>query len=282
MSCLACDSVSVYCLSCWGSATNCTSCQPTYYLTQPVAASVTTGCTISCGGGFLLADQVNFVCRNSCLSYQLEVTGTCVLCDSGKFKQPDASCSTTCGTGYYPESTHRVCNLCDSSCQNCDGSYAENCTSCSTGFLLLKICMSICPKGFYPDTDLLQCALCPSTLSCSACAYNPTSKTPYCTSCIYGYFFNSSANTCATSCLTTQYKNTWNNSCTDCKTSCKTCNGPTDSSCTSCPTSAYLLTNSTGGYCLGVCPIVGYISVGSTTCQRCDPSCSSCSGVGAS
>jgi len=42
----------------------------------------------------------------------------------------------------------------------------------------------------------------------------------------------------------------------------------------------YLLTNSTGGYCLSVCPTQGYIQIG-TTCQTCDPTCLTCNGISA-
>ena len=40
----------------------------------------------------------------------------------------------------------------------------------------------------------------------------------------------------------------------------------------------YLLSNSTGGYCVSVCPVIGYIQIG-TKCQNCDPTCSSCNGI---
>jgi len=146
------------------------------------------------------------------------------------------------------------------------------------------MCWPLCPKGFYPDTTLGLCTLCPSNLYCSSCAYDSVSTSPYCTACMYGYFYNSTNKTCGTSCLSSQYKNTWNNSCSNCDPSCSTCNGPTSYSCLSCPGTSLLLTNSTGGYCLSACPTVGYIQNtqnGTTTCQPCDTTCNSCNGVGA-
>ena len=144
------------------------------------------------------------------------------------------------------------------------------------------MCWTICPKGFYADTTSNLCAICLSNMSCSACAFNNVTNTSYCTSCKYGYYFTASNNSCGTACLSTQYKNTWNNSCSSCDLSCSTCNGPTSFSCTSCGSTFYLLTNSTGGYCLTACPTLGYIQIGSTSCQSCDSTCSSCNGVGAS
>jgi len=118
MSCAACDTTTAFCLSCSVAPANCTSCQPNYYLTQPVAQSVTTGCTTSCPINFLLIDVVYFICRNACLSYQIQVVSnsSCVLCTLGTFKAADGTCTANCGTGYYPDSTQRACRLCDSSC----------------------------------------------------------------------------------------------------------------------------------------------------------------------
>ena len=42
-----------------------------------------------------------------------------------------------------------------------------------------------------------------------------------------------------------------------------------------------LLTNSTGGYCLAVCPSVGYTKMGSV-CQACDTTCNTCNGAASS
>lgn len=118
-------------------------------------------------------------------------------------------------------------------------------------------------------------------LSCSSCSYNSTAIAAYCTMCSYGTFYQASNQTCGSGCLSTQYKNTWNNSCNQCDSACATCIGPTSSSCTSCANTFYLLSNSTGGYCLSSCPVTGYIQIGSQ-CQSCDSTCSSCNGVDAS
>jgi len=147
-------------------------------------------------------------------------------------------------------------------------------------YYLLKMCWSICPKGFYANSNTSQCEICTYSLSCSACGYNSTSSTVYCTACAYGTFFQSANNTCGTSCTNSQYKNAWNNSCNACNSACVQCNGPSNTSCTACLPAQKLLTNSSGGFCLTSCPVVGYVGFG-TTCQTCDSTCISCNGVSA-
>lgn len=142
------------------------------------------------------------------------------------------------------------------------------------------MCWTICPKGFYADPNQGACTVCPVNLRCTACDFKTSDNTTYCTSCEYGTYYQASTTLCGTVCLSTQYQNTWNNSCNTCDPACVTCNGPTSYSCLSCIGSSYLLTNSTGGYCLTACPTSGYIQVG-TNCQTCDPTCNTCNGVSA-
>jgi len=63
-----------------------------------------------------------------------------------------------------------------------------------------------------------------------------------------------------------------NGTCSPCSPSCGTCSTPWDSgACTSCPADRPVLHNS---QCLTHCPKAMYFD--GTTCQRCDPGCSSC------
>jgi proprotein convertase subtilisin/kexin type 5 len=259
----------------------CTSCLGGLYLSQPGNGS----CIATCAGtSYFLLDTVNLVCVSSCPSNMVAPgNGTCVLCSSGY--QYQGNCIPTCPGSYYADSTLIACLQCDSSCLACLGSYPENCTSCiaSSGapYLLLKMCWSICPKGFYANNNTNKCEICDTNLNCTTCSYNFTSLTIYCTACIYGTFFQSSTMTCGIVCNSSQYKNTWNNSCTSCDSACVQCNGPFNTSCTACQITQKLLTNTSGGYCLTSCPVVGYVGLG-TTCQLCDSTCSSCNGVSAS
>lgn len=279
--CAACDQITSLCLTCSGSATTCTSCMGSNFLSGST-------CVASCSGSLSVADMVHMTCVASCPSYLLAVSSTCVFCSNGTYFYNNAcqsNCSINGSSTYYADETYHACMQCNSQCKTCDGPYAENCTSClSSGnpYLLLKMCWSICPKGFYANPTSGKCEVCPVQLSCTACKYDNTTLSAYCTSCIYGTFFFSTNSTCLTSCSTNQYQNTWNNSCTTCDSSCATCNGPSSFSCLSCPGVNNLLTNSTGGYCLGTCPTAsGYVKVG-TTCQPCDSTCITCNGIDAS
>ena len=146
---------------------------------------------------------------------------------------------------------------CDSSCLTCDGSYPENCTSCdpnaANAYLLLKMCWAICAKGFYANPTSNLCEVCPVALSCTTCFYDNTTAAAVCSACQYNTFYTVATRTCETSCASTEFKKTWNNSCDACDTGCQTCTGPSSYSCTSCGGSTYLLSNTTGGYCLSSC-----------------------------
>lgn len=83
--------------------------------------------------------------------------------------------------------------------------------------------------------------------------------------------------TCRPGCDPGFYRNRWNNSCTACHGDCNACEGPSSASCLSCISPKYLLTNSTGGYCLAGCPQVGYVSITSSACRACHPTCQTCS-----
>lgn len=280
--CVACDTTTAQCLDCTGSPTTCTSCQPGLYLQQPVSGS----CGASCSGTYALKDEVNLVCVASCPSNMIAPgNGSCVLCAAGQFKDTGSgNCVGSCPSSQYSDATLRVCLNCHTDCLTCDGAYPENCTSCDpvsgNRYLLLKMCWAICPKGFYANPNTNKCEVCPVELRCTACTFNSSNSSSYCTSCEYGTFYQASSTSCGTTCTSTQYKNTWNNSCNSCDAACTTCNGPTSYSCLSCPGTFYLLGNSTGGYCLNSCPTLGYIQVG-TNCQPCDPTCSTCNGVNA-
>ena len=79
-----------------------------------------------------------------------------------------------CPTGTY--ATALTCASCDSQCATCRGSTANDCLSCTTGYLLNNQCISRCPAG----TTLVNlacltcdpvCATClGSTSSCVTCA----------------------------------------------------------------------------------------------------------------
>jgi proprotein convertase subtilisin/kexin type 5 len=120
LNCVLCNSGS-QCLSCSYSPTNCTACQPGYYLSQPVSGS----CISSCAGtGYNLQDEVNRVCVTQCPSNEIAPgNGSCVFCPAGSYQAGGNLCNATCSGGYYANTVLMACMSCDSSCKTCDGSF---------------------------------------------------------------------------------------------------------------------------------------------------------------
>ena len=116
--CYPCDTTPAYCATCSGSAANCLSCQPTYYLTG-------SSCSLTCSGSYPISDVVNMNCvatSTSCPGYLVfdSNSNTCDYCSTG-FKQIDTTgtCIASCLDGYWQDDGRRVCDLCDSSCRTC-------------------------------------------------------------------------------------------------------------------------------------------------------------------
>lgn len=227
-------------------------------------------------------DTENFKCVSSCTDNLVQTgASTCGLCASGLFKNTTNLCNETCPSGYYPDPTRRFCGQCQSTCMNCTGVYAQNCTACwptsTSKFLYLGQCVfnTSCPLGTYADSIGLTCTLCPSALNCSSCV-NSSTLGIVCLKCKYGWYMNSSSK-CDVTCGSNQYSNGGNNSCVNCSSACNTCTSGSNTSCTGCASSKFLLTNSSGGYCLNSCPIQGYYE-NNGQCIPCYSSCYTCSG----
>ena len=140
------------------------------------------------------------------------------------------------------------------------------------------MCWSICPGGYYANDTANTCFICPTDINCGNCTYSNSTGAVICTTCAYGFFFQSSTSTCASSCNSTQYANKGNNTCIGCDAGCLTCNGPDNSTCASCNSSLFLMQNITGAYCVTACNPVGYVQSG-TYCLACHVSCYTCSGT---
>lgn len=143
------------------------------------------------------------------------------------------------------------------------------------------MCWSVCPGGYYANDTACACILCPVSMNCGNCSYLNISQTIVCTSCAYGYFFQSSTQSCQASCNNNQYANLGNNSCLACDSSCLTCSGYGPSSCSSCLLPLLYISNLTGGYCITSCAPIGFFKSGGS-CIACDISCLNCSGASTS
>ena len=268
------------CFNCTSNtASTCTSCTTGLYLSAPSIGTCAATCTNST---FQMYDSVNFKCVSSCTDNLVQTgTNTCQKCPSGQYKNNSNLCNETCPSSYYPDNTNdrRFCGLCDSNCQTCIDVYAQNCTACwsnaTNKYLYLGQCVfnTSCPIGTYANEPGLTCQSCPISMNCSSCV-NSSTLGVICTQCAYGYYMNTSG-FCDLGCASNQYPNKGNNSCVGCNSACTTCTSGTNTSCTGCSAGKYLLTNTTGGYCMTSCPTLGYYN-DSSQCIPCYSSCKTC------
>lgn len=144
------------------------------------------------------------------------------------------------------------------------------------------MCWSFCPGGYYANKTIGACILCPVGLNCGNCSYFNLTNSVLCTSCSYGYYYQSISQTCLSSCNSSQFAFKGNNSCISCDSSCLTCGGPGSSFCSSCQSPNLFKSNVTGGYCISSCNSTGFYNSAGVLCMACDYSCTNCSGASAS
>lgn len=140
------------------------------------------------------------------------------------------------------------------------------------------MCWFFCPGGYYTNDTIGACQLCPVPLNCANCSYFNDTDSVQCTSCKYGYFYQSSSKICAPTCSSNQYPFYGNNTCLECHGNCLTCFGPGESFCKSCLAPLLITSNISGSYCISTCNQTGYYNAGSVSCLPCHVSCLNCSG----
>lgn len=202
-SCLPCDTK---CSTCFGSATNCTSCAS--------GLSSNGNCIDNCPSGTFASNGFCSPCDVSCLTCQgspfnclqcangyLRNGMSCVQnCPSGFFYNPAVTSCSPCGAGCQVCSSLSQCSVCaDPTLTSVNGICQRACPAgatlignncvCTFGVLQQSTCVSSCLDGFYATTDRV-CALCSSP--CFTCTGNSTS----CSSCISGYTYDPISRTC--------------------------------------------------------------------------------------
>ena len=202
--CAPCDSA---CKTCFGSATNCTSCAS--------GLSQNGVCIDSCPTGTIASNGFCVNCDPSCKTCSL-TPYSCDECASG-FIRSGAYCIKNCAAGFYIDVASKTCNPCGDGCATCvsatqcsrcldpaqtavNGVCRKVCPSgaslvngacvCNFGVLHQSTCVTTCPEGFYTATDR-TCALC--TSPCLGCSGSPTT----CTSCIAGFTLDPISRTCS-------------------------------------------------------------------------------------
>lgn len=288
-SCLECSGITLDdCISCPAVGGVCSA-----YLSSLTVSSPSVGSCISeCSGRNDHADGFNCKCLQNQCPYNLirTVNGStnflCNLCpDPNYYNTDSASCvaSTSCAAGTFARESDRFCAQCfASTCLTCNGIFSTNCVTCqvATPFLYLGACVisSACGLGTFPDTSsaLRVCAFCPTgctsctAASCLSC-FGPTAAVSS------GYYHSGTA--CNPGCLSHEYQNDAQRICEPCDFSCLTCDSSKNSGCLSCTGTAYLYTNTSGSFCVQVCPGIGFYPDPGNVCKPCHVSCHTCSGT---
>lgn len=197
----------------------------------------------------------------------------CIACST-----TNVNLCTTCASGFSVSSSG-VCLPCLANCRVCSGTAQAICLSCGVGFYLSSSntcvacsinCMTCnangclaCGSGFYISSSLKCLPTC--TPPCATCsATNPKS----CNSCLLGYTFSSTTNTCSPNVNCTNgvcfacpigYSLSGNN-CVACTSgsNCARCNPSAPSNCYSC----------VNGY---------YLNSANSACVKCPSTCLTCS-----
>lgn len=143
------------CASCT-SANVCTSCTTPYYLKNEKI------CVSDCSADSLTneygdsSDNLCKTCASECLLCFGTSNSNCTSCTSTNFLISESNtCTQYCPTGYYGESSSSKCKSCNSNCTQCTS--ADVCVRCKSGYYYnstLKICDVKCYDGYYADDSL--------------------------------------------------------------------------------------------------------------------------------
>ncbi|XP_062333907.1 proprotein convertase subtilisin/kexin type 5 [Osmerus eperlanus] len=194
-----------------------------------------------------------------------------------KFKNNTRTCVSACPVGFWGD-RHR-CKKCYSSCESCNGSRSDQCTSCRPGHHLTEgtnSCTAKCGDNYYLDHDLNTCRRCSD--SCLRCT-----SVNICTECKPGTSLQ--GNRCQRSCGAGSYlsdKEGEGASCQPCDQACATCAGGGAEACNQCA-EGYLMEE---WRCVFSCSPGFYATLatddagGQRMCRRCDAGCLTCVGPG--
>ena len=145
-------------------------------------------------------------CDASCSTCVGMLSTQCTSCSSGKFLTSSSTCSATCTSPQYADSTTNTCvSTCptnyykDTATQTCVTTCSDNyykntadytcystCPSSYYGNPLTGFCVSACPAGYYASGGLcllcdFNCATCStSSTNCNTCQYTWLGATPAC------------------------------------------------------------------------------------------------------
>ena len=171
----------------------------------------------------------------------------------------NGTCVLSCPSGSYRDINTMTCRICNDLCKECSGPQESACLSCATPYpyLFNSRCFDYCPIGTLASANYT----CICHQSCQTCAYDSTSASFLCQTCMnpshfirngyecveslfcpYDYFGSTAAtSSCALTCAANTYKNYGNRKCSGyCTTdSLKYENGAIFSCFKECPESYY-------------------------------------------
>ena len=273
--CATCNAACATCSD--GTPTQCTTCN-TGYFRQPSS----TTCLDSCPNGYY--GTSSNTC-SSCHAYCSVCTGIlisqCSACKSGYFLQPAPSattCTNTCPSGYWKDTTNNICAPCDIACEACSDGTNSQCTACKVGYFLQPsstICFSSCPAGYWENTPSKTCS--PCNTYCSVCTGSSNNQ---CSACKSGYFLQPapSATTCTNTCPSGYWKDTANNICAPCDSACSVCTGSSNTQCSACKSGYFLQPAPSATTCANTCPSGYWKDTTNNICAPCDIACTVCLG----
>jgi len=194
--------------------------------------------------------------------------------------------SCNCNPGYY-EDGNGICPQCDSTCLTCYGPTNFNCSSCYpganklgstcrvpitcvSGFLYEGFCLTSCPNTTYPNINFCQTCI----NNCKTCT-----SSVICTSCVIGFYFNSTAQSCNINCPQGAFINHVTKRCENCPLGCELCaQRNTTVVCQKCLLPNFYLFNYSTCVNSTFCAIPFYVIL-STSCFACEYPCKTCSNL---
>ena len=204
---------------------------------------------------------------------------TCLQCRHGYIASNEGMCIQSCPAQTYLNKETGTCDLCNSTCEECDGPSDSNCTSCGSIHYSLQdgkcILNTTCPGGQYFDMLDMACEMCDVT--CAECNGKGAGD---CTACFPDHVLNHTICVPERSCPPGQYVD--DESCSSCIDHCQQCDNPL--TCKQCDDNYFLMTEKLRGgetsQCLQTCPEKWFASISDGLCVECHETCLTCNGPG--
>ena len=274
--CQPCSSV---CVTCFGTAENCTSatCALNYFF-------LNNECLNNCPNGYYEDATLRqcLACATGCATCSAAGTAACTVCSNTYYLQIGlTSCLAGCNSGEFPSDLNNKCVLCNSACATCTA--LNTCQTCQSVngiayFLNGTSCTVACPSNQFGQLSNYQCTACAD--GCATCFGAALSNCYTCgaSSVPTNHFLIYGTNICSPTCPAGQYSNATSFKCLLCDVNCLTC-VTNSTNCLTCGFSSiganlYLF----GTSCLLTCPNGYFANTLNNTCDLCHFGCATCTG----